>query len=378
MDILRTNNKRQTLVLQRWSWSILIYTIILVLGYFAVIKNIVDISTVQYTGIVLIIIAFQIFFYWAVRSGYYERWNQSSFLFYQILVPFLILIYFLFIIDDFARSNIVDISLLGALFGIYALERKHFIVLALIIIFSFAVSNLVDFFRGELTLSPKTLIFQWVVTVLIVLFFSFIGDYVSSMRKRLKTRRQILEKQNQELIIAHRELKSALKQMSEKAVRDKLTGLYNRHQFSETLYAQISVAQGIGSPLGLLMIDVDNFKQVNDTYGHLAGDEILKAFSKIPEKCLRKADFIARYGGEEFVVILPNTDHIKLKEVAERIRTYIGTLVFDNMAEGFGVTISIGATHYHDFEKAEQMLDRADKALYQAKNGGRNLLIYSI
>jgi len=378
MDILRTNNKKQTIVLQRWSWSILIYAIILILGYIAVSKSIVHLSLLQYSGIVLVIIAFQIFFYWAVRSGYYERWNQSSFLFYQILIPFLILIYFLFIVDDFARSTVVDISLLGALFGIYALERKHFIILALIIIFSFAISNLVDFFRGDLTLSPKSIIFQWVITVLIVLFFSFIGDYVSSTRKRLKTRRQILEKQNLELIIAHRELKSALKQMSEKAVRDELTGLYNRHQFSETLYAQISVAQGMGTPLGLLMIDVDNFKQVNDTYGHLAGDEILKAFSEIPEKCLRKADFIARYGGEEFVVLLPNTDHIKLKEVAERIRTYIGALVFDNIDKGFGVTISIGATHYHSYEKAEQMLDRADKALYQAKKGGRNLLIYNI
>ncbi len=378
MGILRTNNKKQTIVLQRWSWSILLYIIILILGYVAVSKSIVRLSLLQYSGVVLVIITFQIFFYWAVRSDYYERWKQSSFLFYQILIPFLILIYFLFIVDDFARSTIVNISLLGALFGIYALERKHFIILALIIIFSFAISNLVDFFRGDLTLSPKSITFQWVITVLIVLFFSFIGDYVSSTRKRLKNHRQILEKQNLELIIAHRELKSALKQMSEKAVRDELTGLYNRHQFSETLYAQISVAQGIGAPLGLLMIDVDNFKKVNDTYGHLAGDEILKAFSEIPEKCLRKADFIARYGGEEFVVLLPNTDHIKLKEVAERIRTYIGALVFDNIAKDFGVTISIGATHYHSYEKAEQMLDRADKALYQAKKSGRNVLIYNI
>lgn len=378
MSIIITNNKKQTIVLKRWAWSIALYAVIFCLGFVAVMNGLVQISFKNYLLIIFFIIFFQAFVYWAIRSGYYERWDEASFLYYEILIPFLILILFLFLVEDFVRPTVVNISLLGALFGIFALKRIHFVILAGIIIFAFGITTIADFMRGELTLNPKTIVFQWVITVIIIIFFSFVGDYVSAMRNRLRTHRDILKRGNQELVIAHRELKSALRQMSEKAVRDELTGLYNRHQFSETLYAQIAVAQGTGAPLGLLIIDVDHFKQVNDIYGHLAGDEILKTFSQIPENCLRKADFIARYGGEEFVALLPNTDHITLKEVAERIRTFIESLVFDDIAPGFGVTISIGATHFHAFETAEKMMERADKALYQAKNQGRNVFVYNI
>lgn len=378
MGIIVTNNKKQTTVLKRWMWSVALYIIILALGFLAILNDVVHISLQYYYIIIIFLVAFQFFLYWTVRSGYYERWDEASFLYYEILVPFLVLIYFLFVVEDFARPTVVSISLLGALFGIFALKKIHFIILASIIIFAFGITTINDFVRGSLTLNPNTIIFQWVITVLIMIFFSFVGNYVSAMRDRLRVHRGILKQGNEELIIAHRELKSALRQMAEKAVRDELTGLYNRHQFSETLYAQIAVAQGTGSPLGLLIIDADHFKQVNDEYGHLAGDKVLKAFSKIPENCLRKADFIARYGGEEFVVLLPNTDLLTLKKIAERIRTFIESLVFDDIAQGFGVTISIGATHFRPFEKAEQVLERADSALYQAKEAGRNLFVYRI
>ncbi len=378
MDSMTSHSKKKNIVLTRWAWSIALYIIILFLGYVAINNGLVDISTKNYFVVICFLAAFQAFIYWAIRSGYYERWDEATFLYYEIMVPFLVLIYFLFLVQDFARPTVVNISLLGALFGIFALKRIHFIMLAGIIILAFGITTIVDFAKGALTLNPKTIIFQWVITVLIIVFFSFVGDYVSAMRSRLREHRKILLQRNEELIIAHRELKSALRQMSEKAVHDELTGLYNRHQFSETLYAQIAVAKGTGCPLGLLIIDVDHFKQVNDTYGHLAGDKILKAFNRIPENCLRKADFIARYGGEEFVVLLPNTDLKTLKEVAERIRTFIEALAFDDIAPGFGVTISIGGTHFRSHEKADQMIERADQALYQAKNKGRNLLVYNI
>ncbi|MBL4607028.1 MAG: GGDEF domain-containing protein [Pseudomonadales bacterium] len=164
--------------------------------------------------------------------------------------------------------------------------------------------------------------------------------------------------------------------MSEKAVRDELTGLYNRHQFAETIHSYMAIMDAPGSPLGIMMIDVDYFKEVNDTHGHLAGDEILRSFKNIPENCLRDTDFLARYGGEEFVVLLPNTDPPTLKLVAERVRTFVATQTFDDIQKGFGVTVSIGLTHYRGRETAENFIMRADKALYQAKEEGRNRVLY--
>jgi diguanylate cyclase (GGDEF)-like protein len=138
----------------------------------------------------------------------------------------------------------------------------------------------------------------------------------------------------------------------------------------------MAIMQTPGGLLGALMMDVDHFKQVDDTHRHLAGDEILRSFKKIPENCLRKTDFIARYGGEEFVVLLPNTDLPILERTAERIRTFVASGIFDNIEKGFGVMVSIGTIHYRHRETVEKVVERADKVLYQDKMDGRNQVVY--
>lgn len=377
MGIFKTDNRKQTVILQRMVWAVASYIVYFFIGLVAVQKDILHIPLNHYLYAFVYIFSMQGIFYALVKTGYYERWSDSIFVFYQILFGFVVLAYFMFFVDSDIRATLVNVSLVGVLFGIFALKSRHFIILATIPIGVFSILIARDYFQGNIGDTLPVIGLQWVVAVVMIVTFSGIGNYLSGLRKKLRSNRETLQQQKEQLEVTHRELQSILRQMAEKAVRDELTGLYNRHQLSETIHAQISVAQGSGRPLGVLIMDIDHFKSVNDTHGHLAGDEILRAFNKIPENCLRKADFIARYGGEEFVVLLPNTDFPTLIDVAERIRSFIESLVFDDTGKGFGVTISIGATHYCDRETVEEMMVRADQGLYQAKDDGRNQVIYN-
>ncbi len=160
-----------------------------------------------------------------------------------------------------------------------------------------------------------------------------------------------------------------------KAVMDALTGLYNHGYFQETLANMGREHTESGQPYTILMMDLDNFKQVNDTYGHLVGDEVLKAVAPAINSCIRRGDISARYGGEEFAVLLPHCDHRKADVIAERIRNAVAaiTLRFDKIEETVQVTLSIGMASYPDHGEGHRtILEKADHALYDAKRHGKN------
>ncbi|NQY25614.1 MAG: GGDEF domain-containing protein [Piscirickettsiaceae bacterium] len=160
------------------------------------------------------------------------------------------------------------------------------------------------------------------------------------------------------------------------ALHDKLTGLNNRGAFDDSLKREIDIAQRQHSPLSLLIIDIDHFKAVNDTYGHSSGDNALQLLSKSIIDTMRASDLAFRYGGEEFTLLLSNTDAKAAQLVAERIRIAASQLTAtttDN--KNFGFTISLGLAQLNHGEKAPVLFDRADQALYQAKKLGRNQTI---
>lgn len=157
------------------------------------------------------------------------------------------------------------------------------------------------------------------------------------------------------------------------ATTDGLTGLFNHRVFQERLTEELKRSERHGTPLSLLLTDIDLFKKVNDTYGHPAGDLVLKNVSKILKKELRDIDIAARYGGEEFVVILPGTDSIGAMNIAERLRKAIMTETFSSDNRTLKVTTSIGiATVPADARTKEELIEKTDQALYHAKHNGRN------
>jgi len=173
-------------------------------------------------------------------------------------------------------------------------------------------------------------------------------------------------------------LRASVQQTIELAVTDGLTGLHNRRYFDTHLKLLMDRAAARGRPLSICMTDIDRFKQVNDTYGHDAGDEVLREFANRIRATVRGADLACRFGGEEFVVVMPDTSAEMAAGVAERLRMIIESLPFPvPQADGvLRVTASMGiATLRPDADTAEALLKRADTALYQAKNEGRNRVV---
>jgi diguanylate cyclase (GGDEF)-like protein len=166
-----------------------------------------------------------------------------------------------------------------------------------------------------------------------------------------------------------------LRDLYESSVRDPLTGVYNRKHFNERLAMEIAYSRRHRTPLALLMIDIDHFKQVNDTYGHLAGDRVLKAMAAIVMRTIRTEDIFARYGGEEFTVIARGIEGKGAMVLAERIRSLVETARIVREDKWIPVTLSVGVATGRccgDDLVPEKLVGLADQRLYQAKLEGRN------
>jgi len=170
-------------------------------------------------------------------------------------------------------------------------------------------------------------------------------------------------------------LRKELAQSKQESLKDSLTGIFNRRAFDNALEQIIQTNHETSSSFCLLMADIDHFKKVNDTYGHLVGDKVIRFVASTLKHCTKENDLPARYGGEEFALILPETNLADAAIIAENIRKKISSGKLKNTQNGktYGkVTISIGIAQFQKNDLSELLIERADKALYQAKENGRN------
>ena len=186
----------------------------------------------------------------------------------------------------------------------------------------------------------------------------------------LEQRMQRLRHENLDLIVQNRVL-------SEVSARDSLTGLYNRWYVLEKIDVELNRSVRHGSPMSVLMLDIDHFKRINDSFGHTAGDEVLRSVGQVLRESCRVYDVPGRYGGEEFCIVLPETRVGNTSAVAERIRSRLASTKIPIGNTSVTVTASIGvagmdASPDEGVVSAAALLDRADRALYAAKHHGRN------
>lgn len=187
----------------------------------------------------------------------------------------------------------------------------------------------------------------------------------------LRQNRELVENLEQNIQF----IEEANNELKELVIRDGLTGLFNHRHFMEVLQGEVARVVRYERQLCLVMLDVDSFKDYNDTHGHPAGDEVLRILADIITTRLRVVDIAARYGGEEFGILLPETDLEGARTVADDIRLQVANYPFEGReTQPFGkVTVTIGVAEFMDYsEESSSLLKRADDALYRAKNEGRN------
>lgn len=159
------------------------------------------------------------------------------------------------------------------------------------------------------------------------------------------------------------------------ALKDNLTGLGNRSAYENSLAREIDLAKRHDHPLTLIVMDIDNFKMINDSYGHNSGDRALKVLADTIIQTLRRSDVAYRFGGEEFILLLSNTDMASASIVAERIRIAVSQILCNDGKQNFSFTVSLGLAQLQGQEQGYHLFERADMALYQAKQTGRNLTV---
>jgi two-component system cell cycle response regulator len=162
--------------------------------------------------------------------------------------------------------------------------------------------------------------------------------------------------------------------LEQAALTDSLTGMQNRRYFDDALREYLEEFRRIDRPIGLMILDLDHFKMVNDTYGHDTGDDVLRAVAKCLKEMTRYHDIVARLGGEEFAIVAPNMDIDMLARLAERIRKAISILPITSGNVRLKVTTSVGLAIWDRKETMEQFYKRADAQLYEAKRKGRNMV----
>lgn len=260
-----------------------------------------------------------------------------------------------------ARGAVLAILLVVLVFCAFALtpDRSRRMSVFAIVLLGAAMTAMVG--RDPVRFKPQLEATHFLLAATMLLVVAYLTGELSKLRAHLKA-------QNDELA-------DALSRIQTLATRDELTSLANRRYMTEILADEERRRKMQGQPVCIALIDIDLFKQINDTYGHAAGDKVLCAFARQAQAVLRNSDVLARWGGEEFLLLLPDTDLPSARLVIERLKEQLAALDFSAIVPGRRVTFSSGLVALPPDESTEEGISRADHAMYRAKAAGRDCIV---
>lgn len=311
------------------------------------------IGGITFASVAVIVLCFVILFYSVFRLGLNTRFYEPSLMLPQLVTSLLIMLAVAYL-ERATQVALVPFILIAFSFGIFRLSTASLILLSIGCLSAYLGIIMMRGHAEGYTYDFRADIAQWFVLALTLPGMILMGNQIQNLRQLLRATRYQLE---------HYE---------EKSVRDELTGLYNRRQLQSELEQAKLQADTLAVPFSLCLIDIDRFKEINDTNGHLAGDTILKEFADVARGSIRDTDILGRYGGDEFMQILPDTNLKGAVMHAERLRVYAHFLDFQKILAQKHISLSIGIAQYRSGEKITDLISRADSALYQAKQSGRN------
>jgi len=237
---------------------------------------------------------------------------------------------------------------------------KYFVLFALLACVAFYVQ--VYMVMEPMPIHPKYFFIPCLLVALLAIF-------PASLERRLRAQQEAMQRNIKETTKRAVAKNSEASLTRSKLKHDKLTGAISKDSFNEIIGLKIMEAKHVNSALSLILFDIDHFKKINDTYGHLVGDTILKELADLVRNNLRESEYFVRWGGEEFVILLPGTSLQGAQMVAEKLRRVVREHDFSEVG---GVTCSFGVTTLKEDDTIKSFIKRADEALYEAKNEGRN------
>lgn len=302
--------------------------------------------------------------YLTIRTGLNKRLPDPSMTDVQMTVAMLSGLYLMYYASDF-RSTFLLLGVAMLVFGMFRYKTRGIAYFGAFILACYgAVIGLLLLYRPhEINLKVEAL--QWIALFVTLAQFSYIAGYIGNLRRKLHISHQEMAKRNEDL-------QAALQRISDMAIRDELTGVHNRRYLTERIDEEAYRCARNGGVFCVCIVDVDFFKKINDVYGHMAGDDVLRKVAATAAGTLRQTDFFGRFGGEEFVMVTTDTDIAGALIVAERVRQKIEQLSFPDLHPELKVTVSIGIAEHVRRTDTAVTFKYADEALYRAKESGRN------
>ena len=304
------------------------------------------------------ILACNIVLYVMFRTGLNKRFKDPSLTLLQIVIATCWLLEVLYYADSVRSAVLMDFLIIFIL-GLFKFNVREFLFLSFFTVAGYAGVILLLYINRPESLNYKVEILNIAILATVLPWFSLVGGYITRLRKKVA--------------LSLATVKESEKKYIELSIVDDLTQLFNSRHFYAQLEKEIERANRYNQPLTLLMLDLDKFKNFNDTYGHLEGDQVLSRIGHVIKRCLRDSDSAYRYGGEEFVILLPMTKADDAIITAKRIQETLRKTSFSPVSDQkIFMTVSVGLSQYIPREDLKAFVRRVDTIMYQAKHQGRD------